>query len=156
MKQARQRQVVIFSFLSVLVVGFIFRNSLPSIEQSQEESGVLAELLRRILDLFKAWPEAVFHNFVRKAAHLAEFSALGFCVGGLTDGLKPKFWRSMHLFFSLFCVLSVAVCDEFIQSFTGRGSMVGDVVLDFGGGILGLFGFCVCLAVLRRLLKREG
>jgi len=156
MEKARQRQILIFAVLSVLVVGFIFKNSLPSIEESRAQSGVLVELLRKILDPFGKWPEAVFHRFVRKTAHLAEFALLGFCLGGLSDGLKPNFWRSMYLFFALFSVLTIAVTDEFIQSFTGRGSMVSDVVLDFSGGLLGLFVVCVCLTVLRRLLKREG
>ena len=156
MEKARQRQILIFAVLSVLVIGFIFKNSLPSIEQSRAQSGVLVELLRRILDPFGKWPEAEFHTFVRKMAHLAEFGLLGFCLGGLTDGLKRNFWRSVYLFFALFCVLAVAVSDEFIQSFTGRGSMVSDVVLDFTGGLLGLFGMCICLTALRRLFKREG
>lgn len=156
MEKSRQRQILIFAILSVLVAGFIFKNSLPSIEESRAQSGVLMELLKQILDPRGKWPEAEFHIFVRKMAHLTEFALLGFCLGGLTDGLKPNFWRSMYLFFALFSVLTVAVIDEFIQSFTGRGSMVSDVVLDFSGGVLGLFAVCVCLTVLRRLFKREG
>ena len=156
MEKARQRQITIFAVLSVLVIGFIFGNSLPSIEESRAQSGILVELLRRILDPFEKWPEAEFHRFVRKMAHLTEFGLLGACLGGLTDGLKPDFWRSVYMFFVLFSVLAVAVTDEFIQSFTGRGSMVADVVLDFAGGTLGLLGMCICLTVLRRLLKREG
>lgn len=156
MEKARQRQVLIFAVLSVLVIGFIFRNSLPSIEESRAQSGVLVAFLRKILDPAGMWPEAQFHWFVRKLAHLTEFGLLGFCFGGLTDGLKANFWRSMHVFLALFGVLAVAVTDEFIQSFTGRGSMVSDVILDFGGGLLGLFGMCICLIVLRRFLKREG
>ena len=156
MEKARQRQILIFAVLSVLVSGFIFRNSLPSIEESREQSGILVAFLRRILDPDGMWPEAVFHHWIRKLAHLTEFGLLGFCLGGLTDGLKPRFWRGVYAFVPLFCVLAVAVADEFIQSFTGRGSMVSDVVLDFGGGVLGLLGMCLCLIVLRRLLKREG
>lgn len=156
MEKARRRQILIFAILSALVVAFIFKNSLPSIEESRAQSGVLVELLKRILDPLGKWPEAAFHRFVRKMAHLAEFALLGFCLGGLTDGLQRNFWRSMHLFFSLFCVLTVAVTDEFIQAFTGRGSMVSDVVLDFAGGILGIFVACACLCVFRRLFKREG
>ena len=156
MDRARKRQILVFAILSVLAVVFIFKNSLPSIEESRAQSGVLVELLRSILDPMGRWPEAVFHRFVRKMAHLAEFTLLGVCLGGLTDGLKRDFWRGMHLFFALFSILTVAVSDEFIQSFTGRGSMVRDVVLDFFGGLLGLLGISVCLAVGRRLLKREG
>ena len=156
MEKARRRQILIFAILSMLVVCFIFKNSLPSIEESRTQSGVLVELLRKILDPFGKWPEGLFHRFVRKMAHLAEFALLGFCLGGLTDGLKRNFWCSMYLFFALFSILTVAVTDEFIQSFSGRGSMVSDVVLDFSGGVLGLFVVCICLAVLRRLFKREG
>lgn len=147
---------MIFGVLSVLVIAFIFGNSLPSIEESKAQSGVLVALLRKMLDPLGKFSEDVFHVFVRKLAHLTEFGLLGFCLGGLTDGLKPRFWRSVYVFFTLFGVLAVAVTDEFIQSFTGRGSMVSDVILDFSGGLLGLFGMCICLVILRRFLKREG
>ena len=38
--------------------------------------------------------------------------------------------------YPLFFVLVIAVGDEFIQSFVGRGSNVRDVLIDFSGGIL--------------------
>ena len=37
---------------------------------------------------------------------------------------------------SFIFVLVIAVGDEFIQSFVGRGSNVRDVLIDFSGGIL--------------------
>ena len=42
--------------------------------------------------------------------------------------------RNDHLSF-IFCLV-IAVGDEFIQSFVGRGSNVRDVLIDFSGGIL--------------------
>ena len=47
--------------------------------------------------------------------------------------------------FSLFGILSVAVVDEFIQSFSDRTSLVADILLDFGGAVTGL---CLSVAVV--------
>ena len=42
------------------------------------------------------------------------------------------------MIYPLFFVLVIAVGDEFIQSFVGRGSNVRDVLIDLVGGILAL------------------
>jgi len=54
----------------------------------------------------------------------------------------------------LFGTLLAAVTDEFIQSFTGRGSSVRDVVLDFCGALTGML-LTFLLAELIRSLKRN-
>ena len=48
----------------------------------------------------------------------------------------------------------VFIKDEFIQSFTGRGSSVRDVVLDFCGALTGML-LTFLLAELIRSLKRN-
>ena len=78
-----------------------------------------------------------FHNIVRKLAHFVEFAALGVSFGGYTWNLGMvrgrKYWA-----LPAWLTLVVAVCDEFIQGFTNRGSMVSDVVLDYSGALFGL------------------
>lgn len=153
MKQKRSRQVVLFAVLSVLVVGFIFWNSMQSKELSAEQSQGLMALLKPVLMPFFRY-EWEMHQFVRKAAHFAEFALLGFCLGGLTSGIQNRFWRYALIFFPLFMMLSVAVADEFLQTFSDRSGMVIDIILDFSGG---LFGLCVAgllCALLRRRKKK--
>jgi VanZ family protein len=73
---------------------------------------------------------------VRKTAHFCEFGLLG-CE------LTLLFWLKSGLSFqnlcnSAFAALLTAVTDETIQIFSGRGSQVQDVVLDFAGALTGI------------------
>lgn len=155
MKEIKIKQTVIFGILSVLVVGFIFSQSLQRSEQSNAVSGGVMEWLRVILGpLFDS--DDVMHKFVRKAAHFIEFSALGGCLGLFTDGLKDRFWRGWAVFMPLFTVLLTAVVDEFIQSFTDRSSMLKDVVLDFSGGLFGIVCSVIFLHAVLWLYKKRG
>jgi len=114
----------------------IWGHSFMSPALSSAESGWVEELLRLILPFELPFP-------VRKMAHFTVFAVLGV--------LAQLAFR--HVFgFNLQCTanvlfagLLVAVTDEFIQSFTGRGPMVSDVVLDFSGCIVGT---CLCVAAL--------
>lgn len=140
----------LFAVLTGLMMAFIWCHSLMSREQSSDES---LSLLAMVLPLLRAIgiedPDTA-HTVVRKLAHFTEFAALGVFVCGFTVNLgKLKGQRLISL--PLLMVLSVAVLDEFIQQFSGRGPMVQDVVLDFAGGITGLaFGALCCLLIKMR------
>jgi len=156
MKRIKVIQTVVFMILTLLVVCFIFRNSLKNIAQSKEQSSQIVELLEPILAPVFNGSEEKMDVFVRKAAHFVEFSMLGFCLGGFADGLCRHFWKRVMLFLPLFLLLAVAVTDELLQSFNDRGSMVSDVVLDFCGGLFGLAALCVLFGLIRVLMKRRG
>jgi hypothetical protein len=47
-------------------------------------------------------------------------------------------WRTHAMGYVLFASLLCGVLDEFLQSFTGRGTSVRDVMLDFGGALIGI------------------
>lgn len=132
-----RRKVALFVILILLLIGFIWGNSLLSKEASGEQSGFWMRLLQPLLNPNGRIPEDAFHQSVRKAAHFAEFAVLGLLVGGLfaTIGLLrgKRFWSLPVLM-----VLLVAVLDEYIQYFSDRGSAVTDVILDFSGGLTGL------------------
>ncbi len=148
-----RKQIILFALLSLLVTGFIFHNSMQTIEHSRAQSNALIQVLKPILDPKGKCPEDIFSKIVRKTAHLVEFAALGACLHGLVDGIRRRFWKSAHLFFPLFAILCVAVADELIQSFTGRGSMVSDVVLDFAGGVFGMIAAGVLISMMRKLFR---
>lgn len=132
-----KRWMWLFAVLSVLMIAFIWSHSLQSRDQSSQESlGLLAMLTPMLKALGVADPESL-HGFLRKAAHFAEFGALGLCICGFTVNLGRLLGQRL-VSMPLFAVLSVAVADEFIQLFSGRAAMVQDVVLDFAGGLTGI------------------
>lgn len=154
MKQYRNKQILVFSVLAVCVTATIFWNSLQNAQQSNELSnGLLAWLKPYLLHLFGG-SEELMHEVVRKTAHFVEFAALGLCLCGVADGMRTDFWHTSLLFFPLFVLLSTAVTDEFIQSFSDRTSAVKDVLLDFCGGIFGLAVMVLLFAVLHSRRKR--
>ena len=82
---------------------------------------------------------------MRKLAHGIEFCALGCSVGGLLWGVRSRNKRMRcaevsdhHSSSALLYLLGVAVTDEYIQSFTGRTSLVSDILIDFCGAVVGL------------------
>ncbi len=140
LSEARNR-TILFGILSLLAVCFIFSQSLLSGEVSGGLSARVMAFLRPLLDPDGVIPEDMFHLIIRKAAHFTEFAILGVCVGGFTVNLGLLRLRR-YVALPMLLTLCVAVCDEFLQYFTGRGSMVTDVVLDYAGSLsaLGLMG----------------
>ena len=129
--------LVIFAVLTVAILSFIFGMSLQSREESGNTSSGIVAAIKPILDPNNRIPEETFHHAVRKTAHFTEFAALGICLLGLTRSIG-KLKGERYFVLPVFCVLLSAVTDEFIQYFSGRGSMVTDVVLDFCGGLSGI------------------
>jgi len=115
---------VLFTAATVLIICFIFSNSLQSRTVSSAQSGRVLQLFQRLFDPNGNIPEESFHRFVRKLAHFIEFAALGMSACGLFLSLPSKSGR-YNFGMMLFLVLAVAVTDEFIQSFTGRYQRAG-------------------------------
>ena len=142
------RGMILLTVLTVLIIAFIWNNSCKSGEESGAQSSAVTRFLQAILDPGGKIPEPTFHHFVRKTAHFVEFALLGILIGGLFRTINVQTGR---VFFSLpvLVVLLVAVLDEYIQNFTGRGSAVTDVMLDFSGGLTGL-GLTLLTAFLKK------
>ena len=113
---------------------FIWGNSLAGVEESTAISGGFTLILKNLLDPGQKIDPEFFHHIVRKAAHFTEFFVLG-AMYSLTRHHLSAPRRSQALFLPPFATLFTAVCDEFIQSFTGRGTAVRDVMLDFCGAV---------------------
>ena len=135
--------------LTVLIIAFIWNNSCMSGEESGAQSGAVTRFLLSIFDPNGRIPEVRFHHFVRKTAHFVEFAVLGVLVGGLFQMIHLQ---SGHTFCSLpvLLVLLVAVLDEYLQFFTGRGSAVADVMLDFFGGLTGLSLVAISMVIKKK------
>ena len=134
-----------------ILLCIIWGHSMMSPSASTAESDWVAGFV----DFGLPWGQLTY--LIRKTAHFSEFAAwvaVAFLNLRHVSGYRPQTWVN-----ALFAGLLVAVTDEFIQLFSGRGSLVADVVLDFGGC---LFGSALCLACLHvwrthrsKLKKRE-
>ena len=135
MTNKRKTAALILTLLLVCNLGFIWGNSLVSKAGSRDLSLNVLHLLPGFLQALIPDKETLLH-LVRKAAHFTEFA----CLGGLSAGLlalfrKVRFHPVAHLWTAGFFVAAI---DETIQIFTGRGSQLQDVWLDFAGFATGL------------------
>ncbi|OOM16532.1 VanZ family protein [Clostridium saccharobutylicum] len=74
---------------------------------------------------------------VRKNAHAFMYMVLAILVSGMFFNFNKK--GKGILIYILFICLLYAVTDEFHQSFVpGRTSLVSDILVDFGGALIGL------------------
>ncbi len=132
---------------------FIFYNSLLSGTVSNQKSGVIVELIRPIIDPDGRMATYEIQYIVRKTAHFSEFLLLGASLTAVALILSKKIF-SPWLFMPMFFTLATAVADEYVQSFTGRSSLVSDIVIDFSGGFCGIVLTVAVFAVIR-LIKRK-
>lgn len=123
-------------FLAMVMLIFIWGNSLEQAATSKAVSGILTGIVANVLQFLHIHVEFfVLHHLVRKLAHFTEFTILGVFVykalyvfkvaKGLTTAVVIGFLS--------------AVVDETIQVFIpGRSSQVSDVVLDSCGVLVGV------------------
>ena len=118
----------------ILATVFILSNSLNDYEASHN----LSENITDIIISDNNPNSEYIAILVRKIAHIVEFSALGVFTIAFSTHFRKCYVRSVFGY-ALFYVLSVAVADEHIQSFSDRTSSTGDIILDFCGALLGFF-----------------
>ena len=130
--------------LLVLLLAFIWGHSCMPSDASEDESSTVLELLRPLLSLIVGAENVTLH-LVRKLAHFTEF----FCLGCVLALLLPFRGKAQLLAGGL--ALLTGFIDETIQIFSGRGSAVSDVWLDFSGAAAAI----LILALARALLSRR-
>ena len=82
------------------------------------------------------------HFLVRKAAHVIEYAILGWLTARALSTSSRKYLRQRWLLAGLLPILSVALVDEYHQSFVpSRTGSVYDSAIDIAGGLLGLLSF---------------
>ena len=139
----------------VFVTLFAFANSLKDREASGADSGFVAKLVEPVFRFLFGENHGInVHFLVRKAAHFTEFFILGILVLNLAKFIEKRYAQKLFGY-CLFYVLSVALTDEFIQLYSGRGSAVSDVVLDFCGAATGFFVTFVFFLLKNRRKKNE-
>jgi len=140
----------LYLLLNLLWLAFIFGHSLESIAESKENSLEVGGILNAFLEVLSI-PIALSDHVVRKTAHFVEFFLLGTLYFGWIPLLEKNIRRSAV--YVLFGGLMTAVCDEYLQYFSERGSLVTDVVLDFSAVVASFLFWSAVLTLLRRRRK---
>lgn len=136
-----KRKLIIGIGIIALTLLYIWSNSLPSMEQSNRQSGKVLKIIEVVFNTPPLDTEENQH-IIRKTAHMMEFSLLGLEMVVLLLITGAMRLRSIAII--LVAGLAVAAMDETIQIFTHRGSQVSDVVLDFMGVLFGItMGFVI-------------
>lgn len=107
-----------------------------------------SRFIRPLLEfLFPAAPEeilVIYHGYIRKFAHFAEYFVLAFFAARAFNGSANKFLKKYWSVFAFALVALVATADETNQSFlASRTSSVYDVLLDCSGGLTMILLFAV-------------
>lgn len=134
--------ILAFVILSIMVTGYIFYNSFQNPDESNKKSNAISNKIQSIVDPEKKISDANFKKVTRKAAHIIEFAALGISLGSVFLCVYKKN-KKIFISLPLLLALSVAVTDEFIQSFNKRTSCLKDVLIDFAGSSVGLLVICI-------------
>lgn len=140
---------VLFTLGVIATVVFIFSNSAQAAEVSGAASGRVLAWLQSLLTRigFPGLAQRLTDHILRKLAHFAEYTLLGFWLMLCLRVYTRRFVR--HISWPVLFGLLVALIDETIQLFSeGRSSQLTDVWLDFSGvmaGLLcGLLLLCLC------------
>jgi len=161
--------------ICVLWMGFIFYNSSSSgsvsnkssfavvnffrSEKSKIESSTVAESKQNTYSKLPVTKrDKLFNTFVRKNAHAFEYLVLSILVSTALF-VNNKKGKAVLVYIMFICLL-LAVLDEYNQKFSiNRTSSVGDVLIDFGGSLIGLALFYIFYygrrAISRLQTKRE-
>ena len=153
----------IFLLMSVAVMVWIFVMSAQNAAISSQSSGRIVRTIAKIVvEDFEKKPIdyqinliSTLQFFVRKSAHFAIYTSLGFsfCGYALTFDRKNSLVKSLIAF--AFAVL-YAISDEFHQFFVrGRSAQVSDILLDSFGIIFGII-IVNCLFILAKKFILRG
>ncbi len=127
-----------YLLLSLLIIAFIFGNSMMDATDSNSESRFLTAFVQNVLNwLGFHVPIGELHHAIRKCAHFTEYALEAFFVAKTLTAFRVR--RQTWLAYALLIGLLTAVIDENIQLYSiGRSGQVTDVLLDFSGTIVGV------------------
>lgn len=147
-----KRKTVILAVLILLLLAFIWGNSVQSIPDSRDRSLSVMVHIQPFLEPFVGKGNVTNH-LVRKLAHLCEYSLLGLLLTHWVRlWMQPTPRRVLH---GMLFGLAVAVTDETIQIFSHRGSQVQNANLDFCGVIAGTLLELLLSAIVRRVKRSQ-
>lgn len=165
-KYARLVLRIVLTVACLVMLGFIFSNSLKTAEQSTAQSSTVVDTVQKVAQavapeskIANATGDAYdrLHEQVRSWAHFLEFLALGALFGWCYFSYTLQ---KRYLYVSACAVVVVPVIDELLQLFSdGRGVSFADVLVDVCGGLVGI-GVAVATVLLgvciyRKKIKRR-
>ena len=157
MKNLSKKQIVAGIILCVLILStivFIFTNSTKNTTESSEQSGIIVEIIKPIVDANNSIPEDKFEIGIRKLAHFLEFMLLSMEITSLCLLLYNK---TPNISFSCLIILFIIICaliDETIQIYSLRGSSVIDVLIDTLGGCFGIAFTVLVFVFINQIIKQ--
>ena len=133
---------IVYLIVTILVVMFIFYNSIQNGESSSNASTTVLNFINNIINSiglnFK-----LEGYFIRKLAHFVEFFTLGAFLMLTFEAFTNKIFSIIG--FPMFLAIFIPVIDEYIQIYSdGRTSSVKDVLLDFFGAMIGIIIVSLC------------
>ena len=135
----KHKKRIAITFL-IVAAGCVLGMFYFSNQNGDRSNGISEDIVLHILNLLSISPDSSIKvmdlaNFViRKLAHFSEYTVLGIGLCGLMRVLVKRYWGIAAIV--LGAVL--ASLDEFHQLFIpGRSAMVGDVVIDLCGVVVG-------------------
>ena len=151
---------IIMPILCVLVLVFIFSQSLQTGEQSAQTSSKVVDTVQEVAQVIA--PESKIatatgeeynklHANIRTLAHFAEFVLLGVVTCGccLVYTQKKRYWL-----LGILGLVLVPIIDEALQSFTAnRAAEIIDILVDFSGGLVGFILVLGCFYGISYCLK---
>lgn len=140
----KNKRFIICVIVLAAITLFIFANSMTKAEVSY----LASDEIKDMIGLESENGKIDYNHVVRKIAHVLEFMALGIATAFVTIYLNKN-----YLGYALFYMLGIGVADEFIQSFSGRSSLISDVLLDFFGALLG---FVIVMLIFYKKEKPYG
>lgn len=138
----------IYLMFTILIVTFIFYNSMQNGENSSNASTFVLNFVNSLIYKLGLRFSLTGH-FIRKLAHFIEFFLLGVFLMLTFEAFTNKLFSILGatMFFAIF----IPVIDEFIQIYSpGRASSVKDVLLDFFGSFTGIIFICLCFVIKRK------
>ncbi|MFT5874041.1 MAG: VanZ family protein [Clostridium sp.] len=142
MRNLLKRKTIVKIIICVIWVSVIFYNGTRQGEVSQRSSKEVIKIATMVMNIPTDidGPSIKFSDvnyFVRKNAHFFQYFILSILICAAIKEFNLNKWS--EIFLLLFILLLFPVIDEFIQKYIpGRTSNIFDVIIDFGGGILGL------------------
>jgi len=148
--QARNKKKMIFSWaLAIGWVGVLFFLSGQTAVESGELSGLVTQLLMRVLGFLQVSAQTM-EFLLRKAAHFAIFAVEGMLLLFALNNTLPGRRGRQACLAALGCA-GLAVLNELHQMFSdGRSCELRDMLIDFAGSCAGICAGLVILAVLAR------
>lgn len=149
---------IIFYILTILILLFIWSNSMDDPVTSYSKSDKVLKFVSKILTHVLGnnhYITLFYISHVRKIAHFTEYMVLG---SVMTTGMKiADKTKIQHFYNSLSFSVIAAVIDEYIQIYSGRGSSIKDVIIDFSGYLTGtmLTVIIICIIIIVKMMKKD-